>query len=122
MQTSQGYIFGILQHFATKFCNFTNFNKFFTGIYFFLPKSKISLTCKLSIAFNIFIINRARSLMQRIPNNFYKQLSTHLHNCHFTIIQLCNQIIYFPPLHHFFRHPFQFPPSGLVYGNPQFGT
>jgi hypothetical protein len=38
MQTSQGYIFRILQHFVTKFCNFTNFNKFFTGIYFFLPR------------------------------------------------------------------------------------
>jgi hypothetical protein len=50
MQTSKGYIFCILQHFVTKFCNFTDFNKFFTGIYFFLPKSKISLTCKLSIA------------------------------------------------------------------------
>jgi predicted choloylglycine hydrolase len=49
MQTSQGYIFCILQHFVTKFCNFTDFNKFFTGIYFFLLKSKISLTCKLSI-------------------------------------------------------------------------
>jgi hypothetical protein len=46
MQTSQGYIFCILQHFATKFCNFTDFDKFFTGIYFF---TKISLTCKLSI-------------------------------------------------------------------------
>ena len=49
MQTSQGYSFYILQHFATKFCNFTDFNKFFTGIYFFLPKSKICQTCKLSI-------------------------------------------------------------------------
>ena len=49
MQTSQGYIFCILQHFVTKFCSFTNFNKFFAGIYFFLPKSKISLTCKLPI-------------------------------------------------------------------------
>jgi hypothetical protein len=55
MQTSQGYIFCILQHFATKFCNFTDFNKFFTGIYFFLPKSKISLTCKLSIEPNKFV-------------------------------------------------------------------
>jgi hypothetical protein len=36
MQASQGYIFRVLQHFATKFCNFTNFNKFFTGIYFFV--------------------------------------------------------------------------------------
>ena len=56
MQTSQGYIFCILQHFATKFCNFTNFNKLFTGIYFFLPKSKISLTCKLSIAPSILFV------------------------------------------------------------------
>jgi hypothetical protein len=57
MQTSQGYIFCILQHFVTKFCNFTDFNKLFTGIYFFLPKSKISLTCKLSIksAFNLIL-------------------------------------------------------------------
>jgi hypothetical protein len=54
MQTSQGYSFYILQHFATKFCNFTDFNKFFTGIYFFLPKSKISLTCKLYIVDQIF--------------------------------------------------------------------
>jgi hypothetical protein len=29
MQTSQGYIFYILQHFQTKFCNFTNFTIFF---------------------------------------------------------------------------------------------
>jgi hypothetical protein len=36
MQTSQGYIFCILQHFVTKFCNVTDFiNKFFMGIYFF---------------------------------------------------------------------------------------
>jgi hypothetical protein len=41
MQTSQGYIFCILQHFITKFCNFTDFNKFFTGIYFFLPNKKL---------------------------------------------------------------------------------
>jgi hypothetical protein len=40
MQTSQGYIFCILQHFVTKFCNFTNFNKFFTGIYFFCLNQK----------------------------------------------------------------------------------
>jgi hypothetical protein len=52
MQTSQNYIFCILQHFVTKVCNFTDFNKFFTRIWKktpFLPKLKISLTCKLSI-------------------------------------------------------------------------
>ena len=31
------YIFRILQHFATKLCNFTNFSMLFPGIYFFLP-------------------------------------------------------------------------------------
>jgi hypothetical protein len=49
MQTSQGYIFFILQHFVTKFCNFTNFDKFFTGIYFFLSKSKISLILRIQV-------------------------------------------------------------------------
>jgi hypothetical protein len=42
MQTWQGYSFCILQHFVTKFCNCTTFNKFFTRIYFFLPRSKVS--------------------------------------------------------------------------------
>ena len=35
--------FHILQYFVPKFCNFTNFNKFFTGIYFFLPRSDIQV-------------------------------------------------------------------------------
>ena len=51
MQTSQGYIFCILQHFATKFCNFTNFIMFFLLlclIPFSLLRLKFSLTCKLS--------------------------------------------------------------------------
>jgi hypothetical protein len=30
LETSQGYIFQALQHFATKFCNFTNFIMFFS--------------------------------------------------------------------------------------------
>jgi hypothetical protein len=38
---AQGYIFRILQHFLTKFYNFTNFNKFFTGIYFFCLDQKL---------------------------------------------------------------------------------
>jgi hypothetical protein len=41
MQTLQGYIFSILQHFVTKFWNFTDFNKFFTGIYFFCLNQKL---------------------------------------------------------------------------------
>ena len=48
MQTSQGYIFRVSQHFVTKFCNFTNFNMFFTGIYFFCLDQKLA-KCKLSI-------------------------------------------------------------------------
>jgi hypothetical protein len=34
MQTAQGYIFCISQHFATKFCNFTNFIMFFLTVVF----------------------------------------------------------------------------------------
>jgi hypothetical protein len=45
MQTSQGYIFRILQHFVITFCNFTHFNKFFTGIYFFGLDKKLVASC-----------------------------------------------------------------------------
>jgi hypothetical protein len=48
-------IFRILQHFVTKFFNFTNLNKFFIGIYFFLPRTKISPTCKLSITQDVVV-------------------------------------------------------------------
>jgi hypothetical protein len=34
LQTLQGYIFQALQHFATKFCNFTNFIMFFLTVAF----------------------------------------------------------------------------------------
>jgi hypothetical protein len=34
MQTSQGYISQALQHFAIKFCNFTNFIMFFLTVVF----------------------------------------------------------------------------------------
>ena len=46
LRTSQGYILCILQHFETKFWNFTTFERFFLGISFFcldLPRSRISL-------------------------------------------------------------------------------
>ncbi len=36
LRTSQGYIFRILQHFATKFWNFTTFERLFSRISFFL--------------------------------------------------------------------------------------
>jgi hypothetical protein len=32
LQISQGYIFRILQHFAAKLCNFTNFNMLFLAV------------------------------------------------------------------------------------------
>jgi hypothetical protein len=34
MQTSQGYIFCILQHFVTKICDFNNFIMFFWTVVF----------------------------------------------------------------------------------------
>lgn len=46
LQTLRVYIFHTLQHFATKFCNFTNCIMFSSGI---MPGSKISLECKLSV-------------------------------------------------------------------------
>jgi hypothetical protein len=48
-------IFQALQHFATKFCNFTNFIMFFLASWCLIPFSllrlKFSLTCKLSVSF-----------------------------------------------------------------------
>jgi hypothetical protein len=36
LQTLQGYIFRILQHFATKLCNFTNFSMLFLAVLIYL--------------------------------------------------------------------------------------
>jgi hypothetical protein len=36
LQTLQGYIFRILQHFATKLCNFTNFSMLFRAVVTYL--------------------------------------------------------------------------------------
>jgi hypothetical protein len=41
LQILQGYIFHILQHFATKLCNFTNFSMLFPGINFFCYDKKL---------------------------------------------------------------------------------
>ena len=49
LPTSQGYIFRILQHFATKLCSFSNFDNFFPGISFVIPRIKIFLKRKSSI-------------------------------------------------------------------------
>jgi hypothetical protein len=41
LRTLQGYIFRILQHFATKLCNFTNFSTLFPETYFFCQDKKL---------------------------------------------------------------------------------
>jgi hypothetical protein len=42
-ETSHGYIIRILQHFATKLCNITNFVMLFQAVMKFLSRSKFSL-------------------------------------------------------------------------------
>ena len=49
LPTSQGYIFRILQHFATTICSFSNFDNFFPEISFVIPRLKIFLKRKSSI-------------------------------------------------------------------------
>jgi valyl-tRNA synthetase len=49
LQTSQGYIIRILQHFATKLWNITNFVMLFQAVMKFLSRSKFSLLRKWSI-------------------------------------------------------------------------
>ncbi len=53
LPTSQGYIFRILQHFATKLCSFSNFDNFFLEISFVIPRLKIFLKRKSSIAWDV---------------------------------------------------------------------
>ena len=52
---AQGYIYRTLQHFATKFWNFTTFEMFFLGTSLFvgicLDQKLVYYACKLSIAF-----------------------------------------------------------------------
>ena len=44
LQISQGYIFLILQHFAAKLCNFTNFNMLFLAVVMdFVPLALIKI-------------------------------------------------------------------------------
>ena len=46
LQTLQGHIFRILQHFATKLCNFTHFSMLFLAVVIYwnsMPSFKISL-------------------------------------------------------------------------------
>jgi hypothetical protein len=50
LQTSQGYIFRILQHFVTILWNITNFVMLFQAVMTFLLRSKFSLLRKWSIS------------------------------------------------------------------------
>ena len=52
LPTSQGYIFRILQHFATKLCSFSNFDNFFPEISFVIPRLKFFLKRKSPIIRN----------------------------------------------------------------------
>jgi hypothetical protein len=71
MQTSQGYIFRILQHFVTKFSNFTNLTSSLWEFTFFLPRSKISLTCKLSIVVLLVLTRSFRLLNETFQYPLY---------------------------------------------------
>jgi hypothetical protein len=64
LQTSQGYINRILQHFATKLWNITNFVMLFQAVMNFLSRSKFSLLCKWSIC--------ACSNSSKYSQNIYK--------------------------------------------------
>ena len=97
MQTSQGRIFRILQHFVTKFCNFTsNFNKFFTGIYFFflgLDKNQSNMQvvyCLLKIS------NHKNPSGIKLLNEYHRQPSKmciHL-KIRIKFVSICYQAIY----------------------------
>jgi hypothetical protein len=50
----QGYIFRILQHFATTLCNFTHFSMLFRGIYFFCPNKKLVYNGNCLLGFDSF--------------------------------------------------------------------
>jgi hypothetical protein len=57
LPTSQGYIFRILQHFATKLSSFSNFDNFFPKISFVIPRLKILLKRKSSISKRMYYEN-----------------------------------------------------------------
>ena len=56
LPTSQGYVFRILQHFATKLCSFSNFDNFFPEVSFVIPILKIFLKRKSSIRLGFAVI------------------------------------------------------------------
>ena len=74
-QTSQGYIFRYLQHFATKLCNFNNFIRHFSAVvtvkdFVGAAWIKFSLSRELSIV-NVLAVNKA-ILVPRVSHLRYK--------------------------------------------------
>ena len=69
-QTSHGYIIRILQHFATKLWNITNFVTLFQAVMTILSRSKFSLYCKWSI--NAFKILQFERIYLK-KSNIYKE-------------------------------------------------
>jgi valyl-tRNA synthetase len=72
LQTSQGYIILILQHFATKLWNITNFVMLFQAVMKFLSRSKFSLLRKWSIG----IVEKRLKFLQNVRAPF---LATGMH-------------------------------------------
>ena len=71
LPTSQGYIFRILQHFATKLCSFSNFDNFFPKISFVIPRLKIFLKRKSSIQLRLSRENRQNLTSKREKHYYY---------------------------------------------------
>ena len=76
LPTLQGYIFRILQHFATKLCSFSNFDNFFPEIFFVIPRLKNFLKRKSSIATVIAQRDRVEGFLKAASDS---HLMTHNH-------------------------------------------
>ncbi len=69
LQTSQGYIFHILQHFTTKLCNFTKFKMLFNAVIMNFTISKffkISSFMQLVQVLNSFEIEKEAGFLDRL--------------------------------------------------------
>ncbi len=74
LPTSHGYIFRILQHFATKLCSFSNFDNFFPEITFVIPRLKIFLKRKWSINGDGDCLFRALSFVITGRQSYYRSI------------------------------------------------
>ena len=73
LPTSQGYIFRILQHFATKLCSFSNFDNFLSEISFVIPRLRIFLKRKTFIGYQNynFTIDNLTLIAYFISSSYY---------------------------------------------------